>query len=73
MSKRDGPDKAKRVKRNLAKFNEEKVPYKSPDHIWIKASFLWWWTCLHCGVVRRADGGNGPCKGRVRVETREDE
>lgn len=26
--------------------------------------------CLHCGVVRRADGQNNPCKGIARIEVR---
>lgn len=28
-------------------------------------------TCQWCGAVRRADGGNSPCKGKVRVQLRE--
>lgn len=29
-----------------------------------------WVTCLWCGVVRRADGKNKPCRGIVRIELR---
>jgi hypothetical protein len=28
--------------------------------------------CLSCGIVRRLDGKNGQCKGRVRVTVRGD-
>lgn len=28
-------------------------------------------TCRACGVVKRADGKNGPCRGKVRVELRD--
>lgn len=27
--------------------------------------------CLACGIMRRPDGANGPCKGEVRVKTRQ--
>lgn len=29
-----------------------------------------WKTCLACGIVRRADGKNNPCKGHVGVALR---
>lgn len=28
------------------------------------------YVCLDCGTVRRGDGKNSPCKGKVRVELR---
>ena len=39
------------------------------------SSHLWWtWSglecCKLCGIVRRRDGRNGPCKGVVKVELR---
>lgn len=30
-----------------------------------------WTVCKRCGVVQRADGGNGPCRGEVRVTLRD--
>lgn len=29
-----------------------------------------WWCCTRCGVIRRLDGQNKPCRGRVRVALR---
>lgn len=29
-----------------------------------------WWCCSRCGIVRRRDGQNKPCRGRVRVALR---
>lgn len=28
-------------------------------------------TCKHCGIVKRQDGKNSPCKGKVRVVLRD--
>lgn len=38
-------------------------------HHWFKRFGLT--CCKHCGIVRRADGLNKPCRGKVRVELRE--
>ena len=42
------------------------------EHDWFKPDFLAYECCRKCGIVKRADGGNGPCKGVVRVEMRDD-
>jgi hypothetical protein len=30
-----------------------------------------WIICSRCGIIRRRDGQNKPCRGRVRVELRD--
>ena len=43
-----------------------------PRHIWfIHPKFRPLETCKACGVVRRPDGKNGPCPGKVRMQLRE--
>ena len=39
-------------------------------HQWGNFVALSWESCKFCGVVRRRDDKNGPCKGRVTVSTR---
>lgn len=38
------------------------------EHEWI--SFHGMPTCKNCGTVRRKDGQNRPCKGKVKITTR---
>lgn len=41
------------------------------EHIWgIRLADAPWHSCLLCGVVHRADGGNKPCRGKVGVSPR---
>lgn len=47
------------------------------DHLWLDDEHKWKWfeqfkftSCEDCGIVQRADGKNGPCKGRVAVGLR---
>lgn len=39
-------------------------------HEWFKPEFLTYECCRKCGIVRRADDKNSPCKGPVRVGPR---
>jgi hypothetical protein len=43
------------------------------SHVW-KAGLLVrhpdWITCVTCGIIKRADGKNGPCRGAVKVVMR---
>lgn len=32
-----------------------------------------WVVCFNCGMIRRADKRNKPCRGRVQVQPRRDE
>lgn len=43
----------------------EQVGFEPPSYLSNKL------VCRECGILRRADGGNGPCKGRVKVTPRE--
>jgi len=47
-------------------------PAGEPDdqHDWFVPDFLNYECCRNCGIVRREDGKNKPCKGRVTVELR---
>mgnify|MGYP001584900524 FL=1 len=38
------------------------------DHDWI--TYNYFVCCRRCGIVRRADGNNSPCKGNVRIIAR---
>lgn len=40
------------------------------EHDWFKPDFLKWECCRKCGIVRRADDKNNPCRGVVRVGLR---
>ena len=40
-------------------------------HTWIKVDFMPHESCAKCGVVRRADGKNSPCRGIVLVTLRD--
>lgn len=43
-------------------------------HLWVAPYGAVRWThCKTCGVVQRADGKNGPCRGPSRISTREDD
>lgn len=44
---------------------------EAAQHIWFKPHFLKHECCRKCGVVRRADDKNGPCKKGVRVALRD--
>lgn len=37
----------------------------------ILARYPHWLCCIKCGIVKRADGKNGPCKGPVKVTLRD--
>lgn len=37
------------------------------QHIWFKPTFLVYDCCRKCGIVRRADDKNSPCKGKVAL------
>lgn len=40
-------------------------------HLWfVPPYFPMLTTCKLCGIVKRADGENKPCPGRVRIELR---
>lgn len=39
-------------------------------HIWFKPHFLTYECCRDCGIVKRRDGENSPCKGPVKVALR---
>lgn len=41
------------------------------EHEWFTYGRLNWECCRVCGVVRRKDGNNSPCKGPVAVGPRE--
>jgi len=41
----------------------------SDAHHWFKRFGLI--CCKHCGIVKRADGTNKPCPGKIRVELRD--
>jgi len=51
---------------------------KPSEHLWVDPSHKWkfferygFTSCEVCGIVQRADGQNGPCKGPVRVGPRQ--
>jgi hypothetical protein len=40
-------------------------------HIWIQHTHVSYETCKTCGIVRRRDDRNGPCKGPTRLRKME--
>ena len=44
---------------------------ESNGHRWIKANWLKWVTCSKCGIIRKGDDSNKPCKGVVGISLRE--
>lgn len=46
------------------------VPAAVNAHDWFTYGRLNWECCRACGIVRRKDGQNSPCKGAVRVGPR---
>ncbi len=40
-------------------------------HNWTKYPWLKWEICSQCGVVKRTDGKNSPCRGHIRAVLRE--
>lgn len=46
------------------------VPAAVQAHDWFTYGRLNWKCCRVCGIVRRADGKNSPCKGPVAVGPR---
>lgn len=43
-------------------------------HLWVGPYGAVRWThCQTCGVIQRADGKNGPCRGPSRISTRKDD
>lgn len=60
-----------------SEWTETAVP---TDHMWCDYSHKWghflpehpeWECCWECGVIRRADDKNGPCKGQMRLRPME--
>jgi Zn-finger protein len=45
---------------------------ESNGHRWIEPKSGEWQCCKDCGIIRRADDTNKPCKGKVRVELRQE-
>lgn len=41
------------------------------SHNWFHAKRYNMTVCKHCGIVKRRDGENRPCPGKVRVALRE--
>ncbi len=41
-----------------------------PNHIWTTDLRWTWQFCKVCGIVKRADGKNKPCKGPTKVGER---
>lgn len=41
-------------------------------HAWMRRKGYQWDTCARCGVVRRADGQNNPCRSAPRVKPRKE-
>ena len=42
------------------------------EHDWFKPAFLKFECCRKCGIVRRSDGKNNPCRGRVVLSLRDE-
>lgn len=40
-------------------------------HEWFVPEFIGYECCRKCGIVRRRDDKNNPCRGKVRVTLRE--
>lgn len=53
------------------KAREWPVLGTSNGHTWIKPDWLFVEACRDCGVTRRGDDANSPCKGKVAVDFRE--
>lgn len=49
------------------------VVEQGPQHVWAKEPGWAWEACRVCGVVRRADDRNLPCRGPVKLSLREAE
>lgn len=50
-------------------------PMTQPEHEWHRRTGAYQsdrevYVCLKCGVIRRADGQNKPCRGVVKVKLR---
>lgn len=62
----------------MARADEFRVTEEIDGHRWgrFTASSLLggleWEVCFHCGMVRRADKNNSPCRGVVRVQPRQE-
>jgi hypothetical protein len=41
-------------------------------HDWFRPAFLEYDCCRKCGIVRRKDDRNGPCRGRIVLSLRDD-
>lgn len=57
--------------RDEARAEVERLRALDGHHAWVDREGLI--ACASCGVVRRADGGNKPCRGVVRVGVRVDD
>jgi hypothetical protein len=42
------------------------------DHNWVNRPPVAWEFCLTCGIVKRADGKNRPCKGPTKLRVGRD-
>jgi hypothetical protein len=47
-----------------------KIVGESGCHTWIVKNDGKYPFCLHCNLMKRADGKNKPCKGKVKVKLR---
>ena len=47
---------------------QENMNKNSKNHVWTTYNHLH--VCANCGIVKRIDGLNSPCKGVVKVKTR---
>jgi hypothetical protein len=61
------------VVNDIPTFEELKASGAPPvvpgEHYWMMFNNLP--CCAHCGIVRRRDGKNKPCRGKVRVALRD--
>lgn len=42
-----------------------------PEHDWFVPGFIKYECCRLCGIIRRRDGKNKPCRGPVRLGLRD--
>lgn len=52
----------------MPRVREPAIVGESNGHHWFKA--LWFQSCRDCGMIRRTDDQNKPCRGVVRVGPR---
>ena len=55
------------------KREDYEIVGEEDGHIWIKHRMFkdkGWITCKKCGIIKKKDGKNKPCRGQVRITTR---